>query len=168
MCDIANVEYHEVFPMDRAELERLLESGNEKAIVDALLSAASYDPDWRWVQGICLRFLDHPAKWVRWNAATGLGYVARIHKSLDTEVVLPKLIALRADAEIASHVEDALDDINGTCGLIRLEQRSRERGMNKHCCDRMEYDLNQKCDMHPDRSDCPDALITFVRQPWRF
>jgi hypothetical protein len=111
MCDIGSVEYHEVFPMDRADLERLLESGNEKAIIDALLSAASYDADWRWVQTTCLRFLDHPAKWVRWNAATGLGYIARIHRKLDTEIVVPRLLALRADAEIASNVEDALDDI---------------------------------------------------------
>jgi hypothetical protein len=31
--------------------------------------------------------------------------------------------------------------------------------MSKHCCHRMEYDLNQKCDVHQDRSDCPDTLI---------
>ena len=33
------MEHHEIFPMDRADLERLLESGNEKAIIDAPLSA---------------------------------------------------------------------------------------------------------------------------------
>jgi hypothetical protein len=26
----------------------------------------------------------------------------------------------------------------------------------------MDYDLNQKCDDHQDRSDCPDALIAFA------
>ena len=31
------------------------------------------------------------------------------------------------------------------------------------CCDRMEFDLAQACDQHPDRFDCPDALI--VRKP---
>jgi len=108
MCDIGTVEYHEIFPVERADLERLLESGNEAAIVDALLSAASYDPDWRWVQTTCLRFLDHPSKWVRWNAATGLGYIARIHRKLDTEIVVPKLMSLREDAEIALNVEGRL------------------------------------------------------------
>lgn len=97
--------------MKRSELERLLESGNEEAIVDAILSAASYDTDWRWVQATCLRFLDHPAKSVRWNAVTGLGYVARIHRTLDTEVVIPRLRAMMYDAEIASNVVDALGDI---------------------------------------------------------
>jgi hypothetical protein len=27
----------------------------------------------------------------------------------------------------------------------------------------MDYDLNQKCDLHDDRYDCPDALINRVR-----
>ena len=105
------MKYRDVFPMDRADLERLLESGNERAIIDALLSAAFYEPDWLWVQGTCLRFLDHPAKWVRWNAATCLGHIARIHQKLDVEVVVPKLQALLTDAEIASNVDDALSYI---------------------------------------------------------
>lgn len=111
-CEISTVEYHEIFPMDRAGIERLLESGNEKAIIDALLSAAFYERDWQWVQETCLRFLDHPAKWVRWNAATCLGHIARIHKKLDLEIVLPKLLAAKNDIEIASNVDDTLDDIN--------------------------------------------------------
>src|SRR5580704_4308939 len=35
--------------------------------------------------------------------------------------------------------------------------------MSVHCCDRMDYDLNQKCNVHASRSDCPDALISLVR-----
>jgi hypothetical protein len=106
------MEYHEIFRMDRGDLEKLLESGNESAIVEALLSAAYYDPDWRWVQGLCLRFLDHGDRNVRWNAATCLGHIARIHRNLDLELVLPKLIALKADPSIASSVEDGLGDIH--------------------------------------------------------
>lgn len=53
------LEYHEIFPMERADVERLLNSGNQQAIIDALLGAAFYDADWRWVQATCLRFLDH-------------------------------------------------------------------------------------------------------------
>jgi len=106
------MEYHEIFRMDRGDLEKLLESGNENAIIEALLSAAYYDPDWRWVQGLCLRFLDHADRNVRWNAATCLGHIARIHRNLDLELVLPKLIALKADPSIASSVEDALGDIH--------------------------------------------------------
>jgi len=35
------------------------------------------------------------------------------------------------------------------------------KDMAKHCCDRMDYDLNQTCDIHESRYDCPDALIDF-------
>jgi hypothetical protein len=108
---LSSVEYHEIFPMEREDLERLLDSGNEKFIIDALLSAAFYDPDWKWIQTTCLRFLDHPEKSVRWNAATCLGHIARIHRQLDIEIVLPRLMALKADPSIAANVEDALDDI---------------------------------------------------------
>ena len=35
--------------------------------------------------------------------------------------------------------------------------------MTDLCCSRMAFDLNQICEQHPDRSDCPDALIAQVR-----
>jgi hypothetical protein len=105
------MQYKEILPMSRSELEAALESGNPAAIVDALLSAAFYDADWRWVQGICLRFLDHTDTNVRWNAATCLGHVARIHQILDLELVLPKLYLLKTDGAIGPCVEDALEDI---------------------------------------------------------
>ena len=28
-----------------------------------------------------------------------------------------------------------------------------------HCCERMAHDLGQTCERHPDRFDCPDALV---------
>jgi hypothetical protein len=41
------MEYHEPLPMSRLELEASIESGNQTAITEALLSAAFYDADWR-------------------------------------------------------------------------------------------------------------------------
>ena len=35
--------------------------------------------------------------------------------------------------------------------------------MNAFCCDRMAVDLNQVCELHPDRGACPDAMIAQVR-----
>jgi len=32
-----------------------------------------------------------------------------------------------------------------------------------YCCDRMKFDLEQVCDQHPDRFDCPDNLVARVR-----
>ncbi|MCL2824508.1 MAG: hypothetical protein FWD57_11000 [Polyangiaceae bacterium] len=97
--------------MGRPELEALIESRNESAIVEALLSAAYYDPDWRWVHGVCLRVLDQTNMYVRSNAATCLGHIARIHKNLDLDLVLPRLLPLKGDPAIGPWVEDALEDI---------------------------------------------------------
>jgi hypothetical protein len=54
---------------------------------------------------------DHPHKWVRWNAITGLSHIARIHGRLDTATVMPRLNALKDDPEIGSNVQDSLADI---------------------------------------------------------
>jgi hypothetical protein len=35
--------------------------------------------------------------------------------------------------------------------------------MSVHCCDRMDHDLNQSCDVHEGRFNCPDALMALVR-----
>ena len=35
--------------------------------------------------------------------------------------------------------------------------------MSKHCCDRMDADLDQTCDIHPNRHECPDNLVAIVR-----
>ena len=35
--------------------------------------------------------------------------------------------------------------------------------MTKPCCERMAYDVSQKCELHADRAACPDAMIAEVR-----
>jgi len=85
------MKYHEPLPMSRPELEASIESGNQTAITEALLSAAFYDADWRWVQGICLRFLDHTDPFVRWYAACCISHIARIHEVLDLDLVLTQV-----------------------------------------------------------------------------
>jgi len=105
------MEYYEPLPMSRAELEASIESGNQTAITEALLSAAFFDPDWRWVQGICLRFLDHTDSIVRWYAACCIGHIARIHEVLDLDLVLPKLVSLKTDAAIGPYIEEVMEDI---------------------------------------------------------
>lgn len=34
--------------------------------------------------------------------------------------------------------------------------------MYQHCCDRMKAEVDRKCDVHPRRADCPDALVDFA------
>ncbi len=90
----------------------MLNTGNSAAMVEGLLSAAWYEPDWRWVQSWCLILLDDPNTEVRRMAALGLGDIARIHRQLDLERVLPALRVKKSDPEIASAIKDALADIH--------------------------------------------------------
>jgi hypothetical protein len=30
-----------------------------------------------------------------------------------------------------------------------------------HCCDEMKRQAESRCELHPDRTDCPDALISY-------
>ena len=105
------MEYHEILPLRRAELEELLGSGNVRAINEALLSAAFHDCDWEWAQNQCLSFLSHSNRDVRSIAATCLGHIARIHRKLDIDIVLPQLYEAKSDQSIAAGVDDAIDDI---------------------------------------------------------
>jgi len=33
--------------------------------------------------------------------------------------------------------------------------------MAKHCCEMMRANVESLCDLHPDRFDCPDALVDY-------
>ena len=100
-------------PEDRSrrEIEELLQSDDPAKIVSALLSATFYEPDWRWVQNKCWRFLEHSNSDVRRAAAMFLGELAVFHGQLDLEVVLPALYKASQDPAIKPTVEDSLEDI---------------------------------------------------------
>jgi len=48
---------------------------------------------------------------VRRVAVTALGHLARIHRTLDLDRVLPVLAQISGEVEPAGTVEDAMDDI---------------------------------------------------------
>jgi hypothetical protein len=100
-----------VVKRSRSEIEILLRSGDGTEIADALLSAAYYDPDWKWVQGQCMFLSRNEDQNVRWVSATCFGHLARVHRQLDLEVVLQRLVEMRSDPSVAAAAEDALDDI---------------------------------------------------------
>jgi hypothetical protein len=108
---LAAVKYEAIMERDREEIEILLCSSDKHDIECALLSAAYYDPEWRWVQAQCLTFTRHSDQNVRWVAAICLGHLARIHRQLDLELVLQRLTEMRADPLVKPAVDDALDDI---------------------------------------------------------
>ena len=92
-------------------MEAMLKSGQSEQIIDALLSAVYYDPDWRWVELQCLQSLTHADFAVRRNAASCLGLLAVFHQKLDVELVVAALKKAGEDEEVRPSVEDSLSDI---------------------------------------------------------
>jgi hypothetical protein len=105
------MQYKAVVERSRSEIETLLRSSDAAEIADALLSAAYYDPDLKWVQGQCMTFSHHKDKNVRWVSAVCFGHLARIHRQLDLGPVLQRLVEMRSDPPVAAAAEDALEDI---------------------------------------------------------
>jgi hypothetical protein len=71
------MRFEEVTPITREEAEDSFASADLWRIRDALVRAAFFDPDWRWVQNKCIDFSSHPDATVRIVVATCLGHVAR-------------------------------------------------------------------------------------------
>jgi hypothetical protein len=103
--------YEELSPIPRAEAELDMASPDADTVCGALVRAALHDSDWRWVQGWALRLARDSRPQVRGCAVTSLGHVARLHGTLDLDVVVPLLEELAGDPAIGGRVEDALDDI---------------------------------------------------------
>ena len=94
------MQYKAVVERSRSEIETLLRSSDATDIADALLSAAYYDPDWQWVQAQCMSFSRHHDKNVRWVSALCFGHLARIHRQMDLEPVLQRLVELKSDPRV--------------------------------------------------------------------
>jgi hypothetical protein len=109
--DTEQRKYRPAQQRSREQIEAMLKSGLAEQIIDALLSAAYYDPDWKWVQLQCLQALTAADVWVRRNAATCLGLLAVFHQKLDVELVVAALHRAGEDAEVKPWVEDSLADI---------------------------------------------------------
>jgi hypothetical protein len=105
------MQYQAVTPIRRAEAIQTFTSGDAWNICDALVRVAYFDPDWRWVQSKCIEFSSHPDAAVRIVTATCLSHVARIHRKLDLDKVLPVLRSLLDDPEVNGTAEDALEDV---------------------------------------------------------
>jgi hypothetical protein len=98
--------------MTRAELAEALKAEDPETVQHALIAAALHDRDAAWLERTLMRFLSDSREGVRGIAANGLGHVARLHGSLDLNVVVPVLreMAGRGGWE-GGKATDALDDI---------------------------------------------------------
>lgn len=105
------MRYVEPLPITKARAEEILAGGNGDEICEAMVALAFYEADWRWTQERCLE-LTHHADWtLRAIAATCLGHLARIHRTLEMDRVRPRLVELMNDPQTRGYAENAADDI---------------------------------------------------------
>jgi hypothetical protein len=106
------MQYEELVPMSREDAaEAFARNDDTYSICYSLLCIALHDPDWRWALPQVMRFIMHPNPEVRGVAVSCIGYLARIHRSLDVTAVLPMLRTLQSDPYVKMRVRDTLSDI---------------------------------------------------------
>lgn len=103
--------YEEPRPISKLKAEEELASGDIERMCTALVGLAFHESDWKWVQKRCLSLTQHPEPQVAGVALTCLGHLARIHRKLDLDEVIPVLEAMRDNEQVGGRAEDALDDI---------------------------------------------------------
>ncbi len=98
---MGDLKYEDVERLPKKELITRLTNANPDVVAGALYSATRWDPDWQWVQQLCLENLGSPHLPIRWAAATCLGDLAFFRRPLDCDIVVPALTAATADPTIS-------------------------------------------------------------------
>lgn len=106
-----NPKYRQPQPILREEFERDMASQDQRVVSTALIRMALHESDWKWAERACLSMLSDPRKDVKVAALVGLGHLARIHRVLHLEIVVPAVTRLVNDAAVGGSAEDTLDDI---------------------------------------------------------
>jgi hypothetical protein len=106
------MQYEETVPMSRNEADLALDQTDDTySLCYALLCVALHENDWRWALTRVVPFLVHSNPEVRKTAVKCIGYLARIHRTLDVSRAMPTLQMLREDAYCARPVRAVLEDI---------------------------------------------------------
>jgi hypothetical protein len=74
--------YQRLDPIERNEAIALLESNESQVVAETILRLALHDPDAAWVTDRALALVESSDYGVRASAATALGHIARIHRSV--------------------------------------------------------------------------------------
>ncbi|MEL6150147.1 MAG: hypothetical protein AAFU54_24010 [Chloroflexota bacterium] len=91
----------------------MLRSEDEVDVQEALVRLTFHSVDREWIESECIRLLDDPAISVgtKQLAITCIGHLARIHRTLNIETVIPVLMKVATNSALAGYVDNALDDI---------------------------------------------------------
>ena len=116
------MEYRPPQPVSHSDAEAAFAQGDQGRICEVLVGLAFNDPDWRWVETACVRFADRGDAGGRSVALICLSHLARIHRQLDVEVVMPVIVReLEDDPLVAGQAEDALDDLRIFLGAEAID-----------------------------------------------
>lgn len=111
---MGDLNYAPVARRSRELILHALASGKSKDISDALLSAAYWESDWKWVEEQLVRFASHSDQQVLWAVASGLGLLAAFHGEIDLKLAEPVLADLRrntAGKGVAEAADNSTDEI---------------------------------------------------------
>src|ERR1700733_13678754 len=101
------MNYEELSPISREEADAALSRDDDTYVLcQSILRIALHEADAVWALEHVGRFLLHPHPEVRAVAVSGVGYVVRIHRTIDVSRILPALYALQADAYVSSRVRE--------------------------------------------------------------
>ena len=106
------MKYERLAPISLEEVETALAGSSPIEAATAILRMAMHDSDHVWAERKCLSALMDQREEVRAAAITALGHLARIHRELSKEIVVPALEKIKQnDSRLAGFAEDALEDI---------------------------------------------------------
>lgn len=99
--------------MSHDDATRLLSSGVDEHVIAGLISIGLNEENRIWAQNTCLEYLASGTESVAASAVTALGHIARRHRHLDREKVLPAFETLKKRLPFLEGViADTLDDID--------------------------------------------------------
>lgn len=105
------MEYREIEPASRQQMQTAAAAGDERGWVEAMLSLARFEPDTTWIEAYLLERLAETSHALRWGAVQALAELARRGGISDKELVITRLRQAAADAKLGGIIEDAIDDI---------------------------------------------------------
>lgn len=110
----------------KEDAAEILETRDPERLFLLPLSLGEYCEDGEYAQAVCLQLAQHADEQVRANAMLGLSYVARNHRVLDKELVMPvfqkALKARYENLENFGRAENAAEDIEIFLGWTILQK----------------------------------------------
>lgn len=99
------------------EIINLINSDDPDTKVKGLLSLALHADDGEFVQDLMVRYSQHKNENIRGIAVLCFGHIARIHRTVHNELIIPLIHnALKDESSfVRGHAHSALDDINMFC-----------------------------------------------------